>query len=95
MPSAASPEYETDSDLECQNDDVVLRGDEAEEETSDDVIDAKEESSGVRNSECEEERGPVSPSQELLCSECKEEESPSASPLQEPKPCCHSRTESR
>jgi hypothetical protein len=54
--------------------------------TSDDVIDAKEESSSVRNSECEEERGPFSPSQELLRSECKEEPSSSASPLQEPKP---------
>ena len=52
LPSAAQPQYENDVDL---------RGDEAEEETED----------VVRNSECEEERGPYSPSQELFCSECK------------------------
>jgi hypothetical protein len=81
LPSAGEPEYETDSEPD-EDDDVVLRGDEAEEETSDDVAHAQEESSEARNSECD---GALL-SQELLCSECKEEESPSASPLQEPKP---------
>ena len=73
LPSAFDPQYETDTDDDEFENNVDLRGDEAEEETED----------VVRNSECEEERGPFSPSQELLCSECKEEPPSSVSPMQE------------
>ena len=84
LPSAAEPQYETDSD-DASEGNVDLRGDAAEEETEDVAV-------GVRNSEGEEVHGPFSPSQELPSSECEEALPSSVFTLAGLEPCRFSRT---